>query len=135
MRPVSRFSTLPQQTTARVFGGGLSSDPSEQEDSVETDIVGNQAQLFDPDTQKETSFPNMSSNHRKEYPVGYPPGGSNQLLPPLMNEMDVVRDERLIESDHHIHIKSLPPGFWVAYVGLLGPVCACLSLLIVLVAR
>lgn len=52
-----------------------------------------------------------------------------------MQEEDVVRDERLIEACHHIHIKSIPKSLWVLLVGILGGVCVCLALLIVLVAR
>lgn len=53
----------------------------------------------------------------------------------VMQDEDIVRDERLIEACHHIHIKSIPKSLWVLLVGILGGVCACLALLIVLVAR
>lgn len=52
-----------------------------------------------------------------------------------MNEEDVVRDERLLESCHHVHVKNMPMGYWVFSVGHLAISVASFVMLIVLVAR
>lgn len=52
-----------------------------------------------------------------------------------MNEEDVVRDERLLESCHHVHVKNLPAGWWVFGIAHLGVTVANLVLLIILITR
>lgn len=72
------------------------------------------------------TFHNEKSEVFQQYPEAYSS---------VMQEADIVHDERLIESCHHIHIKSIPKSLWVFLVALLGVACANLALLIVLVAR
>lgn len=62
-------------------------------------------------------------------------GAASSYTPTNMSEEDVVRDERLLESCHHVHVKGLPAGLWVYNIAQLGVSVACLVLLIVLVAR